>query len=549
MAVKLTEERIRRAVKNADRRYYDMIADYVREQRAEAASRKGKRTMEKRENKRKIGKIAIGAAITAAVLGAGGIAAAVAMRGSQGGNIFDRGSSNEPAVVSVQEQPEALRLTDDTRTAAPYHISRERYRIYDMAWFAETSDGLYYMQDACELNYDPDNTESFPQTTQNEHSCYYYQDKETGECVPLCARANCLHDGNPYCVASTKAYAPGRFISYDDQLYMITQPLNEDGSWGGGPLVLRYANDGTRIEELMRFSFPYETYAARVVDVILYRGFLFASVGLDASNYDIAGSPHRRGSAIVCYELATGKGSILAINMPEPNESRDCGSYGMIAGYGDSLILGSVKQLDLHSFEIKTLTQVMDTNNANIQFGKDACFVLDSDINGTKLMRLDLLTGEETRLDRTGIKGYPDWNDYSVNDDYLLFISTPAVGKDPNFVLYLCDYDCHVVQTVTAPDFMESQTDSFLRGDYLYVMQGNSERLVTHTQLENGEYETQWRSDIETMDPNDYLYRIRVSDLLAGKGSASEDWEKFLQVTDITLKAAHIDDNMQIIYH
>ena len=96
---------------------------------------------------------------------------------------------------------------------------------------------------------------------------------------------------------------------------------------------------------------------------------------------------------------------------------------------------------------------------------------------------------------------------------------------------------------------MESKTDSFLRGDYLYVMQGNSERLVTHTQLENGEYETQWRSDIETMDPNDYLYRIRVSDLLAGKGSASEDWEKFLQVTDITLKAAHIDDTMQIIYH
>ncbi len=128
--MKLTEERIRRAVKNADRRYYDMIADYVREQRAEAASRKGKRTMEKRENKRKIGKIAIGAAITAAVLGAGGIAAAVAMRGSQGGNIFDRGSSNEPAVVSVQEQPEALRLTDDTRTAAPYHLGGQRYR-YD----------------------------------------------------------------------------------------------------------------------------------------------------------------------------------------------------------------------------------------------------------------------------------------------------------------------------------------------------------------------------------------------------------------------------------
>lgn len=530
--MKIRRKDFLRAVERADKRYFDMVNRRAARARSEAAARKGRHLM------KKIGKFAIGAIVTAAVLAGGGITAMVAMRGSLGGyNKYD--GSSQAEIVTAEEQV-TLNLTDDTRTAAPYHT--DRYASDAMTWSAETEDGVYFSRDVYELCYDPDNTDSFPLREMNQHAVYCFKSNATGETVPLCARPNCLHDGNEYCVASTKTYATGRFISYDDQLYMITSPLREDGAWGEGPCVLRYANDGTRIEKLVQFSFPYEKYGSWVNDVILYRGYLFASVSLDATDYDIEGSPRCRGSAIVCYELATGKGSILKTNMPEPGESRDCGSYGMLKGYGDSLIFGSVQKLDLNTFEVKTLASLSDER---ILYGKDACFYIEQFPDGDRLMRLDLQTGEETRVRRTEIPGNATWNDFSVNDEYLFVCSATEDG----WTLVICDYDCQLVKVIEMPDLMRSQTGVRAVGEWVYLRYDGRADLVTDYQTETGEHEMQWNPDIENLDPNDYVYRIKLSDLLAGKGSKSEDWELYLQTTDITLRAAHIDDTMRITYH
>ena len=109
--MKISEKDFLQAVERADRRYFDMVTRRIERHRSETAARKGQRLMKQRETIGKIGrigKIAAAGLIAAAVLGAGGMAAIVAMRGTQGGN-----NQSEDSSGAVQF---TLHLTEDDGT-------------------------------------------------------------------------------------------------------------------------------------------------------------------------------------------------------------------------------------------------------------------------------------------------------------------------------------------------------------------------------------------------------------------------------------------------
>ena len=216
--MKIREKDFLRAVKCADRRYYNE----VRERIAEAALRKGERIMEQQEKKHITRKFVVGTLLAAAVLGGGGIAATVAMRGS--GSIKSEFSYEQSSAAEVQQTediPELHLTPEGTYTWQNMHGLHASMFSGAYSWFAETDSGYYFEQSSYDeiWQIDAEDSDSYMSNAYNMRGYYAYKDKETGETVPLCARPNCLHDGNEYCVASTKAYYRSQLFSYENQLY------------------------------------------------------------------------------------------------------------------------------------------------------------------------------------------------------------------------------------------------------------------------------------------------------------------------------------------
>ena len=219
--MKLTEERLRRAVKSANRRYYDMIAERIADRRT--ASQKGRHLM------KKTAKFVLGAGIAAAVLGAGGYAAMVALRNNQG--IFGEESRDISSMAEEQsskgrteqsEQTLHLDLTDQY-----WYPAMQTSELGNDYFYTQSDTGWYH---SCRISLqasdgDP-NTDAFGRAAQdydkkhpnqiakaNKPVCYL--DSESGEDVILCAKPDCLHDGNEYCEATTTAYTHGNLLWHE----------------------------------------------------------------------------------------------------------------------------------------------------------------------------------------------------------------------------------------------------------------------------------------------------------------------------------------------
>ena len=250
--MKLTEERLRRAVKSANRRYYDMIAERIADRRT--ASRKGRHLM------KKTAKFVLGAGIAAAVLGAGGYAAMVALRNNQG--IFGEESRDIRSMIeemtsqstskNTSESSKEVKILTELHLPLTDQQDEQGIRIIEpYSWMhgCTASDTGWYFTDMKNVK------------GQNTTDAIWYSHNESDECVILCSRANCLHDGNEYCTATTSAYVVGTDpVWLEGYLYAVAmKPYGKNYSpyaqYGniesaGSFVLLRYAPDGSEVTEI-----------------------------------------------------------------------------------------------------------------------------------------------------------------------------------------------------------------------------------------------------------------------------------------------------------
>ncbi len=419
--MKLDDQILRAAVREADSRYYDMVKRRIAETKAGAAARKGRHLMQKQKIRR-ITKYALTAVIAAAVLGAGGIAATVALRGAHGGN------NHTEQTVTAQS---GLTLTNQEWNDLFCKSYGQSVSPQEHLWFAATDKGFYHEQiyrteiktDA-DGNYDGLGYLDWYENLPMNHGVVF-TDSETGETLPLCARANCLHDGSDFCEASTKGYADrSALIPYGDALYALASKRNDKGGYDAG-YVLAYAPDGSGITELAHFDV--HPKAELIGDPILHRGCIFA-IYKDYSYYgeetgdEFTGETKRQvssGFVIRGYELASGKTAEIFRSMPGADEGKeyDVPNGSLLAAgdriyfsyqfakwpspepkgiYAINLVTGACEKLPLAGYEISQ--NLLFAAKQKIYYKTDAAKEHGS---GTPIYlnySYDLETGENTEL-------------------------------------------------------------------------------------------------------------------------------------------------------
>ncbi|MBR6761094.1 MAG: hypothetical protein IKM30_03560 [Oscillospiraceae bacterium] len=156
-----------------------------------------------------------------------------------------------------------------------------------------------------------------------------YADKQSGECVVVCAKPECTHL-NEYCTARNTRYqaAGDEAVYYDGYLYQMvtkypadheTPTASPDGITndyeGAEPILIRYAPDGTALEELVSFE---GTLSETLKDfdgtgrIVAHKGALWISASFtkSLSTVDTSGSSstdYFSQYGIYHYEISSGK--------------------------------------------------------------------------------------------------------------------------------------------------------------------------------------------------------------------------------------------------
>ena len=184
--------------------------------------------------------------------------------------------------------------------------------------FPQTDSGFFYLGSSLRKDTDANQTNDkffgrMDQRNNWDHFALKYFDAESGETVFVCAKPNCLHDGNEFCTATTKNYlALCEPVWLDGYVYMVAASYTElnknpDNCTKYPTVLLRYSPDGTEVTELTQIHFsenPYSAYA----DMIAHRGQLWINfaykewfIARDA-NMQITSVETKGGGAMYCYE-------------------------------------------------------------------------------------------------------------------------------------------------------------------------------------------------------------------------------------------------------
>lgn len=289
------------------------------------------------------------AVLTAAVLGAGGITAAVAMQ-RRGGVQVDQTSSGAEDSRSAESQAERS-AAEQTHTAD--RIVGEGFRLhltdqqdeqgmrgyYPEECLTESEQGYYYLK---KRDWDVG-----PRASERTYTMMF-ADKESDALVPLCNRPNCLHDGSEFCTATTLTYrlktGP---VWLDGYVYAVAKKPDDRGDidgYGEGKIVLlRYEPDGTGITEAAeimdspadsasqsgRMRFGLEADEAKL---IAHRGKLWYAAGVQELPSD--------GRALCGYRMGfydpeTGQGSTLLSADGQEYGFGGRSGFRALAGEGD----------------------------------------------------------------------------------------------------------------------------------------------------------------------------------------------------------------------
>ena len=176
--------------------------------------------------------------------------------------------------------------------------------------FAKTDTGFFYLKEVSALatSYSTGGGRDLT----NKSGLGYY-DEETGETVFVCAKPNCLHDGNEFCTATTKNYSlisdPVYLDGYVYAVALDNRELlkNPEGCTVFPTVLMRYAPDGTEataVAELYRSELQYHCYA----QMTAHRGQLWICTSIQQhiitadENLGIADSYDEGCYSMFCYE-------------------------------------------------------------------------------------------------------------------------------------------------------------------------------------------------------------------------------------------------------
>ncbi len=474
------------------------------------------------------------AAIAAAALTAGGTAAAVAMRRSGEFDSSDLTDRIEP-VTELH-----LNLTDDEYVQAGYIRYSEPVAVSENGWYYHKH---RYVNKTEEQYQDPDFDEAKYEAYRKsrELNALYYKDAETGEEVPLCARANCLHNGDDFCPASTGLYITGELRYYDGALYAFGSKRveqKEGFDYYEGYYLLRYEPDGTGITELTQFDFSGEDVYGTTP--VIHRGYVF---GVFRSVID-KGEPIENpitgdlmnhstsGYVIAGYELATGKTVTLYSSLPQSGTGYNYTNPDFLTASGDSLYysipsyatwpnenLGGVYSIDLRTGEHKKLALDGEYIYHICPVG-DLLLYEGSTGSVSTWYLYDCKTGESTALESYS-------NLMSANDGGFAkqivtdgtYIYVEHFHTDPKPISEIEIYDMEM-NLLSRTEYGEGLylCDLMVQDGYLYTQVTGTTEL-----LNNGK--GGW--EVHSGESHD-LFRCSVDDLLRGKA----DWAYVLTTTE-----------------
>jgi len=320
-----------------------------------------------------------------------------------------------------------------------------------------------------------------------------YADAETGETVPLCARANCLHDGNTYCTATTDTYMDSYITYYDGYLYSMTTKylhpetrrnyLNDSDvpTDEMHQVLLRYSPDGTEITELADFGTGRGNSKC-----IVHRGYVWCIVQLQNQGEEIENPiTHNTtrfesgGWQLWAYELATGQSSLMYDAMGDPainhinNAPRDLfcagdflyfsraegdwsGAYGFCR---ISLLTGEVTSgeeeivIQGRHFVCQSKTHAIRSHEQKEDDGSETIHYYLIDLETAEEKELFSTVSVLDTYIQSGLKVWKDQFTIQAMDENYIYAQTYANGvqaDDAEYDIYILifDYDGNLVREV-----------------------------------------------------------------------------------------------------
>ena len=453
---------------------------------------------------------AVIAILAAALLLTGGVAAAVAF-GKRGGT-YESSAEKSAEESSGTEQSRAaqtleLHLTEDG--AFVLGTLGDRFRPHSTdKWYLAGETGWYSI---------------WQQGTERES--IIFTDAATGETVPFCARANCLHDGNDYCVATTEAYGNATaLVDGGDVLYRFSGKHTSTNEFGqkiySGCSLLAYEKNGTSISELAAFEVGDSGYP--LYPPVVHRGYVFGLFRCvektDAENALDAMPILKSGWKISAYEIATGKVTDLIVSMPESTAENQ--EPTILKAAGDYLLFNSVSyswdneyKAGIWRIDLRTGKTVQLTKQKEMLF----------DCSGTTIFtnseQVDLVTGES--------KPYPE----SLTDEETIVTDKIAAGDDlcvvslneeSQYVFTLYDSDMHSVGSCALPAHVYISPESVtVQNGWVYAVRYND---LTITVASGGIMSEGMDEEAENHDAE--LIRCSMQAILDG----TAEWETICTV-------------------
>lgn len=250
--------------------------------------------------------------LAAAMLAIGGTAAVVAYSSKKDhseGNVSEESSRSDHS-ISEEDLVNAVispNLTDQQDTP-------------DAHGFAKTDSGLFFIGQE-NLNYSGKDIWAYDDTYLDLALRYY--DEASGESVYLCAKPNCLHDGNEFCTATTQNYLLCSDPVYlDGYVYAIAldkqeELKNPDDCDKFPTVLLRYAPDGTEITPVAQLHFDEVKYSISA-ELVAHRGQLWINctylqvINAYDSAMELTDQQQFGGYEMFCYEPETQKLTTLS---------------------------------------------------------------------------------------------------------------------------------------------------------------------------------------------------------------------------------------------
>ena len=476
------------------------------------------------------------AAAAAAALAVGGTTAAVAMR---------KGGLTESSDITDQLEPVSnlnLNLTDDEFIQAGYIRFNDPVEVSENGWYyfkqhdVNKSEEQWQDPDFDDAKYD-----AYRQS--HEFAAQYYKDAETGEEAVLCARANCLHNGDDFCPASTNLYERSVLRYYDGALYAFAlkrDRIDENGLiyYGKDYYLLRYEPDGTGITELARFAFNNGEMGTLLAPVI-HRGYVFGvfyhvTEEGEAVENPITGnvmSNKTGGYVIAGYELATGKTVTIYSSLAESGSGYTYTAPDFLTAGGDYLYYsipsyvgwpseneGGIYSIDLRTGEHKKLALEGEYIEKICAAG-DLLLYRSEKTSTVTWYFWNSKTGESTELSSFNTILTSNREGYlqnAVTDG--TYIYAERLSFDGTTILSDIEIYDMEMNLLSKTEYGERVHigDLMVQKGYLYAEVTGTEEL-----LEGGGW------SIHSGDTHD-LYRCSVEDLLNGRA----DWKYVLTTTE-----------------